>query len=475
MLLHSYERDVDDSKALETKAPSRSDEAETESSGAAFVCAKPSSVVARGVAVFEKSCEGTGEVEPPAVVLGGGVSGLAVIRALGRRGVPSLVICPLESGAARSRWARPLGEIPVDASALHRALDDAGVRGAVLFPASDEWATAISRSERSERPSVVPSEHAIQTLTDKAQFAALAAQLDIPHPRSIAIDGVADLRRLSMAELRRYFLKPVDSQRFATTFGRKGIWAADPSASVVLERAIEMKLKLLLQEYVASDAGAHIFLDGYVARDGRVLAVYARRRLRMFPPDFGNSTLSEIIPLDHAATARKSLQRIFDGISFSGGLFDAEFVRDPHSGSFQLLEVNARAWWQLALAAHAGADVCWLAYLDALDEKVGFADVEPRGQRWVHAVYDASAWLTEIRTTSRSPGGAPPFAWRGAVDAVFARDDLGPARAFLEGRRIYDIPAALIARRRRTAESRSFLPPLSDSLELVAGEMRESE
>src|SRR5439155_10089079 len=162
-------------------------------------------------------------------------------------------------------------------------------------------------------------------------------------------------------------------------------------------------------------------LDGYVDRSGVLRACLARRRLWMHPRAFGNSTLSVAIPLPEVSEAMAGLRLLFESIGYTG-LFDAEFTLDSRDGRFKILEVNARAWWQLELATAAGLDLCLLAYRDALGQPLPPVGSYKIGQTWVHPVPDLRAWWQARRAGDRA-GGFPLGAWLGGANAVFSRDD----------------------------------------------------
>ena len=135
-----------------------------------------------------------------------------------------------------------------------------------------------------------------------------------------------DLETIADSELARYFLKPCDSQAFSARFGLEGFPIADHRhANVSIERATREGLSLLAQEVIPGPTTNHVFLDGYVAREGTFAALLARRRLRMFPLDFGNSTMTVSIPLSKAEGAVDSLRRLFEDVGYTG-LFDAEYT-----------------------------------------------------------------------------------------------------------------------------------------------------
>jgi predicted ATP-grasp superfamily ATP-dependent carboligase len=275
-------------------------------------------------------------------------------------------------------------------------------------------------------------------LTKKHLFARAAAVHDVPHPRTIEVRGPEDLGELSDRELSASFLKPIDSQAFSRRFGVKGFRVADRAeAGVLLHDAAAAGLCLVLQEFIPAHPSAHIFLDGFVDRDGRIRGLLARQRLRMFPPGLGNSTDSATVPLSDAAPAVDSLRRLFDGLGYRG-LFDAEFVRDERDGVFRIIEVNARPWWQLELAAAAGLDLVGMAYDDALGRPVRDGRAYRVGARWVNPIQDVRSRIVRSGTITGAPRRRDP--WLRARHAVFRWND--PIPGFAELARVLHSAAA---------------------------------
>ncbi len=371
----------------------------------------------------------------PAIVFGGDVTGLAVVRALGRAGVTVLVAQPAHPLVRGSRWHRPLNGAPPEGGAdgeLAAWLGGLPYERSVLYPCSDRWATAIAAlpaAVSAAHVPVSPRNAALERLVDKARFADAVAELGVPAPRTVPVQTAADLAALSDEELGGSFLKPVDSQAFRARYGVKGLRPSDRAEAAAMLAALAAEgLEVVVQEFVPGPPDAHVFLDGYVDRAGTLRACLARRRLRMFPPGLGNSTLSETIMLADAADAVTAVERLFAGIGFTG-LFDAELKRDERDGVAKILEVNARPWWQLGIAAAAGLDLALLAYRDAAGGEPPPSERYRVGVRWVYPVPDARAWWR-----SRGKGGDPGLpvrAWLGAGNAVWNRDDPLPLLAEL--------------------------------------------
>ncbi len=390
---------------------------------------------------------------PPTIVLGSMPAGLGALRAIGRR---RLGVFALPESQPLLRWSRYYSKLPgtrepIDpptVETLEDAVAHSGLGEAVLLPCSDDWAAVVAEwadsKPGSSFGSAVAAPSTLALFQNKAEFGALLKQLAVPHPATISVDRIADLDPIPDSVFASAFLKPRDSQAFSGIFHRKAWWIPSRAKAVeCLQRAEQAGLGMVVQQYVGGGPERHVFLDGYCSSKGVVEALFARRRLDMFPADFGNSTTMVSIELAEVSEAAESLRKIFSATSYRG-IFSAEFKQDPIDGLFRLIEVNTRPWLFVDFAARCGVDVCYLYYLDALGQplpatkryRTGVRCINPRTEsyrlraegagvgRWVR-------WLGQC-TTTLQPVGAFDDPLPGLVTAVslaaaFVRHRFRPA------------------------------------------------
>jgi D-aspartate ligase len=306
-----------------------------------------------------------------------------------------------------------------------------GLGEAVLIACTDEWseiAAELSSSARGSFLTSAPDRKTIELFVDKLRFAEMVRRLDIPHPRTIAID---DENELDGIDLDGLFLKPRHSQLFARRYRRKALtFDGVAEAHQAFRMMAEVGPGAVLQEYIPGPPTAHYFIDGFVDRGGRIVGLFARQRLRMFPLDFGNSTIMVSVELAEVAGAVESLRRLFPAVSYRG-IFSAEFKRDPRDGAFKVLEVNSRPWWFIEFAALCGVDVSVLAYRDATSELEAAEIVEYAvGERCVLFPEDVRAFLA-LRRSKALTLPAWIRSWIGAKSAIFTLGDPLPALSLL--------------------------------------------
>jgi len=310
----------------------------------------------------------------PAIILGNYVTALGAMRRLGNQGIPTYLVSEKPDFVEASRWCRQFSPSTLtEPSRLDRFLRDLRMERAVLVPCADHWTQAVTRlpSDLRERfPSSTPTADSLERLMDKGSLAQVLDQVDAPHPRTIEVRSEADIRGARDESLSQWFLKPCDSQAFRSVFHCKAFRVSDVESACTRYRSIAEKgLEVVLQEYVPGSSDRHFFIDGFMDAQGRVRTWFARQRVRIHPPDFGDSAYLRSVPLETVATAQASLERLFERIPYRG-IFSVEFKQDERDGRFKLIEVNTRAWAFVEFTAACGVDVTLMAYHDALGDEI---------------------------------------------------------------------------------------------------------
>ena len=383
------------------------------------------------------------------LALGSGITVLGVLRTLSKAHADVFALPDVDRATRRSRWFRagPHALSAMNADALAQCLESLPA-STVLMPCSDLWVrtvAALPAEVRNRYPASVAPLQALDLLVDKALFGRTLDRLGLPHPTTHLMESVRDLDVVSDTVLQSSFLKPVHSQQFFARFGVKAFRIADrANAQERLAECIEGGLQMMLQEYVPGPPSNHYFVDGFVDRSGVLRALFARRRLRMSPPDFGNSTLMISVPVIETSNAGATLKTLFADIDYRG-IFSAEFKRDPRDGVFKLIEVNARPWWYVEFAARCGVNVCELAIRDALGEPVETISEYAVGRRCVFPYYDLRAVRAELSAGRLGLLGWA-LSWLGPYQPVFRWSDPLPA--------IGELAALMGARLRRVGSPR---------------------
>lgn len=365
----------------------------------------------------------------PALLLGSGITTLGVVRCLGRAGIESYCASDDLGVAGYSRWCRRAPERLGAGDDLGAYLSRSTYERAVLFPCTDQWlvaATSLDPSFAGRFPTSIPPKRVVEDLVDKERLARVLERTDVPRPRSIEIASARDIESAPDDVLASGFLKPTDSKAFFARHRAKALSISSrDDALAKWSSASAEGFVFLLQEYVPGPASNHFFVDGFVGRDGRVLASFARQRLRMHPPLYGNSSAMISVPIERVASAARDLERLLAALEYRG-IYSAEFKYDDRDGRFKLLEINARAWWYVEFAARCGVDVCSMAYRDALGLPVAPLERYESGILCVNTRTDVAATMRMVRQGAMRSGEALAALF-GSEKVIFQRDDPLPA------------------------------------------------
>jgi predicted ATP-grasp superfamily ATP-dependent carboligase len=365
---------------------------------------------------------------PGAIVIGGDYQGLGIVRSLGRRGVPVCVVDDEQSIARFSRYATHsvrTASLRDEAQTVGIVLDIGrrlGLHGWVLYPTRDETVAAFARhrttlAEHFRVPT--PDWNTMQWVWDKRNTYRLAAELEIPTPRTWYPGSVDELAAIEMTA--PLALKPAIKEHFIYATKAKA-WRANTREELqqLFTRASAHvgSGEVMIQDLIPG-GGQQQFAYCAFFKNGRALASMVVRRRRQHPAEFGRaSTFVEAIELPILETLS---ERFLRAINYYG-LVELEYKLDPRDQQYKLLDVNGRTWGYHTLGSGAGVDFPYLLYADQMGEAI-----EPRrgraGVSWIRLVTDLPTGILEVL------GGR--LDWREylrslknfQVEAVFNRED----------------------------------------------------
>jgi predicted ATP-grasp superfamily ATP-dependent carboligase len=375
---------------------------------------------------------------PSGILLGAQVSGLAVARSLGRRGIP---VIALDSDPTPLAFA---SQFVVSCDYIPNPLDDdAGFLAklmafgrtlqerAVLFPMDDEWARAIARhaDQLASVFHIPPSTHATLTqVLNKGQlYQAVQA-------RGLSVLRFAYLDQMGLDEAIAHVgfpcvVKPAEKRHFVRHFGQAALVAETLEQLVRLLERIGGS-DVVLQELIPPDQSLLQTVAVYMDQQGEPRGLLVGHRLAVYPSEFGTTCLVESVEDPClAGQAVALLQHL--GLR---GIAEVEFIGDLRDHTWKIIDINPRCWKWIGLPIAAGVDLPWLAYADMVGLEAAAA--EPiMGMRWA-SVHDLIALSMQTGTSLISnedwiailqgkPGAS-------IVEATFAADDVLPFVRALE-------------------------------------------
>jgi D-aspartate ligase len=369
-----------------------------------------------------------------AVVFGLLHAGLAVARSLGRDGVPVTGIAwhPYEFGL-KSRYLDRRHVVPYgDGEAVLAALaEEASDERVVFFPERDEHVEfALDHWDEVRALADLPlpdDAEAVRRLRRKDVLPLVAAEADVPSPRTVLADSAEAVRE---ARLRApLVVKAVEGQEYSLAFGHKAVVARDvEEALTAVQEARDRGFHMIVQEIVPDSHERIYSLLAYIGRSGEPLVTLVGRKVRQGPLRFGTSAVFEV---DYEPRVLELGLRLLRAADYTG-IAHVEFAQDPRDGEFQLLEVNTRLPVWAALAANRHLDLPRIVYDDLSGKEVAPLPTFRENLTWIYLAKDVWVSLQMARRRELRPREFASRYVRGRkARAVFARDDPWPALASL--------------------------------------------
>jgi D-aspartate ligase len=346
---------------------------------------------------------------PGVVVLGSDYKALGVVRSLGRRHIPCVVVDNLPRSAWFSRYV-------VKRFRWHGAMDDTAflhflqriakeyhLEQWVLFPLPDEAVELVARhtGELSSLYQLVTQEwDIVQWANDKRLTYRMAEEIGVPCPKTWYPLCEDDLQ---VMEIRfPVIIKPVTSAHLQHALRLKALPAANEEELLTqyhLAASIVDSSHIMIQEIIPGDGRTQFSVAAY-CKEGSVVASMTARRTRQYPIDYGlGSSFVEAIEVPALIEPAKNL---ISRMKISG-MVEVEFKYDARDDQYKLLDINARPWGWHTLSIACGLDFPFMQYCDLLGQLPPMK--EPRyGYHWVRFLTDIPAGLHEIKAGVTTPG-----------------------------------------------------------------------
>jgi D-aspartate ligase len=318
----------------------------------------------------------------PVLVLGGELAGLWIARILGSHGIDVYILTGDQQDVAlSSKYCKKKRVIagPWGCQILRNILREAArttSKRLVVYPSSDDVALNLSKIKEDiidDFYFVIGERDAMETLINKRKFYHVLKKHKIPHPITYFPKDLTDADRIASEISYPIFIKPSFPHIFNRVFGYeiKGFVANSRDELLKYYRLASSKaVDVLFQKIVLGPPNSFYQIEGFYNRESQPSVLFARQAIRIWPLNFGNTTLCHSIPLSYLAEESKEITEFLQNIKYNG-IMSADFKRDPTNGKLLLLEINARLWLHFWLPTKCGADIISASYLDALSKNVG--------------------------------------------------------------------------------------------------------
>ena len=311
--------------------------------------------------------------KPVALVLGGFVNSLSLVRELASGGMPVWLLHFENNIASKSRYVsrsfihdfRTNDEAFIDAlSEIGKMLVDRGV----LFPTHDYhvrmMAGHFETLNRNYHVAVNPAT-ALNLISKRWQYN-LCDRIGIPYPKTVFCETPEEASCfIERAENLQFplLLKPIGRAKNPTALAGAAFRAIQVDKLQALRSLYGPASHLDQGGFLASEiipGGPHNIwaYTAYSGRPGQIMAGWTGRKLTQRPHDFGDFSTAETTLND---VVEDQGRRLLEGCKHQG-IGEPEFKYDLRDGLYKLTEINPRAMmWHIA-GTFAGVNLALIQY-----------------------------------------------------------------------------------------------------------------
>jgi predicted ATP-grasp superfamily ATP-dependent carboligase len=302
----------------------------------------------------------------------------------------------------------------------------------------------------------------LQNVVDKTNLYEQAEKAGLNTIPAIVAPTPDEVAAWSIVHPAPYLIKPVYAGVPTARLKQKNMVV--PSREALLAFVNQGEMQSLIVQRVIPSANGYIFdCYGYCNRGGQVVAMASKRRLHRHLPDYGSCTMGEIPAyLDDTteATRFEGTKRLFRQIRYHG-IFGVEWLLDRNTGTFYVIDFNARPFMSIGHVAAAGSNLRVLAYAETTGEDICVLQQMPRLKRLigVDLLRDLESFLVK-----RVCGNLSVAEWLRALaqcQYFYYADWRDPGPAFRGGWRIF-APSGLSSLAGRRLRWRRVTAPKTD-------------
>jgi len=303
----------------------------------------------------------------------------------------------------------------------------------VVFPTSDDYVLFVSRNreELGKDFEIIMADQKVQeSLVSKSRLHEIAIHAGIPVPQTYIIKSPNELPYVSEEISYPCIIKPAYSQswrrpQLKALIGSQKVIKADTPEMLTYwyKKIAPIEPRIVIQEVVPGEDDHLHYVCSYFDRNSRMLGAFIGRKIRVTPIHFGSASFAKTM---YDPILLELNRKLLSSVKYQG-LAGVEFKLDPRDAKYKLIEVNAR--WGLwdALGAYCGVDLGYIAYLNAIGQKVKPVSTYYSGKNWFSLERDISAFLQY-----RKEGNLNLRNWLSTLSfrmmhACFAWEDLGPS------------------------------------------------
>lgn len=303
-----------------------------------------------------------------AVVVGGGLNALGVLRSLACGSIRTVVIdTDKNSPAMRSRFGEKRLVASLEGRTVIEAINGVAAENEgkiVLLLTEEKTVSTVSDQRKLLAGNILvrfPDKYLLAQLMHKRGFQELAEKLNCPVPKTRNVTCVEDLDNLSDLQYPCIFKPSFKLQEYGEKFKKAyKVNSISEIRDLYSEIAVVQK-DMVVQEWIEGDDSDLYFCMQYIGDRGELVASFVGRKLSSWPPLVGG-TASCCAEFEYEDELNRLTLDFFRNVEFSG-LCSMEYKRDKKRNKFYMVEPTVgRTDFQEEVSTLNGRNIPLAAY-----------------------------------------------------------------------------------------------------------------
>lgn len=374
---------------------------------------------------------------PGAIIIEGHVQGLSNTRSLGEAGIPVYVVDKMNCIARYSRYCQKFFRCPdfiIDEFAvfLIDLAKQENIKDWVLLPSNDHAVYTISKHKAKLAhyfKVITPELDIINNIYDKSNLLAIAKRCNVPIPVTqyfkSANDKIADNLSFPVITRGRHGLS------FYKTIRKKVLLANNAKELRIQLQEIADKYTIegtFTQKLIPFDGSNKTISFTAFCVNGDIKAHWIGMKLREHPLRFGTATFAKSV---HIPECYHLSVPLLKALNYTG-VCEVEYLFDPETKQYKLIEINARTWLWVGLATACGVDYAKMIYNFVNRYTIDYPQTYDIGKCWINPITDVVyGALGILKGKVHLVSYLSTIVNKHKVNALFTEKDLKPGFAYL--------------------------------------------
>jgi len=322
------------------------------------------------------------------IIIGGHVQGLDLVRSLGQKNIPTIVIDIDNCIARYSKYCKQFFRCPDYKSKefidfLMKLASQNNYKGWVLYPTNDYITYNIARNKNTLKSwfkIITPDFNIVSNFYSKRKTIEQAIKNGVPCPATWFPENI-DLKTFNLEF--PVFVRGIEGLAFYKEFSQKVIRASNKTeleeTLSLVEKRFEIK-NVMVQEIIPFNPELRgVYFTSFCVK-GEIKTHFVWQKIREHPLRHGTSTFCKSVANPDLFNISKDLLK---DLNYTG-VSEIEYVRDPKDNKYKLIEINGRTFLQSSLSRRSGVDYGLIIYKYLNNLPIEYPEVYTPEISWSH-------------------------------------------------------------------------------------------